>query len=229
MENGIDILAFGAHPDDVEIGMGGTIRKFANEGKRIVICDLTYAECSSNGTVQLRQQEAMEAGKILGIHERMVVGLPDRGLYIKEEYIHQIIEVIRHYKPEMIFMPYEVDRHPDHGNATRLIEEAIFSAGVRKIETNTKEIHRATNVFYYMINGFHKPTFCIDTTETMNEKIASLNAYRSQFTKGDNGSDTPLTNGYIDSIMARETLFGKEVGTKYAEGFISKKPLLLFK
>lgn len=229
MQNKIDILAFGAHPDDVEIGMGGTIKKFVNEGKSIVICDLTYAECSSNGTVAIRQQEATKAQQLLGVQERIVLGLPDRGLYIQPEQIHAVVEVIRYYQPQMIFMPYEMDRHPDHGNATRIIEEAVFSAGIKKIKTKTATPHRVNQAYYYMINGFHHPTFCIDITETMDAKIASLQAYESQFVKGQEGEDTPLTNGYIDSVVARETLFGKEVNVKYAEGFISKKPLLLHK
>jgi N-acetylglucosamine malate deacetylase 1 len=227
MEKKIDILAFGAHADDVEIGMGGTLAKFAANGKRIIICDLTKAELSSNGTVDLRLREAKQAADILGV-DRISLDLPDRGLYLQKESIDQIVGVIRQYQPKLVFAPYFEDRHPDHGNCASLVEEAAFSAGIRKyLEGDQHEPHRITNMYFYMINGFHKPDFVIDVTETMDKKVNSLKAYRSQFEKGKNGVDTPLVNGYIETVEARERLFGKEVGVMYAEGFISKKPLLI--
>ncbi|MFJ8256296.1 bacillithiol biosynthesis deacetylase BshB1 [Peribacillus asahii] len=227
MNETIDILAFGAHADDVEIGMGGTLAKYAQMGKKIMICDLTKAEMSSNGTVERRIQEANQAAKILGV-ERMSLNLPDRGLYMKEEYIQEIITVIRTYKPTLVFAPYTVDRHPDHGNASRLVEEAVFSAGVRKYMENAGlGAHRVQNVYFYMINGFHKPDFVMDISAFMQTKIDSLKAYESQFVKSDATIDTPLVNGYIETVEARERMFGKEVGVTYAEGFMSKKPLLI--
>lgn len=223
----IDILAFGAHADDVEIGMGATIAKYAKLGKKIVICDLTESELSSNGTVERRKQEAKSAGEVLGIAERITLQLSDRGLYINEESIKKIVEVIRTYKPKVVFAPYWEDRHPDHGNCTKLVREAVFSAGIRKFNANDTMPHRTQHVYYYMINGFHKPDFVIDTSSFMESKIASLNCYSSQFTKTNDSVDTPLINGYIESIEAREKLFGKEVGVLYAEGFKGNKPILL--
>lgn len=224
----IDILAFGAHADDVEIGMGGTLAKYAKMGKKILICDLTKAEMSSNGTIERRIEEASHSAEILGV-KRISLNLPDRGLYLIEEYIHKIIPIIRTYKPKLVFVPYVVDRHPDHGNAARIVEEAVFSAGVRKVmENEHMEAHHVQNVYYYMINGFHKPDFVIDISEYMAQKIASLQAYQSQFVKSDRTVDTPLVNGYIETVEARERMFGKEIGVKYAEGFMSKKPLLIY-
>lgn len=228
--NHLDILAFGAHADDVEIGMGGTIAKYASQGKRIGICDLTRAELSSNGTVDIRAEEAQNAAGIIGVQVRENLHLPDRGLYITEDSIKLVAAVIRKYRPKIIFTPYSVDRHPDHGNCTKIVEEAFFSAGIRKFETN--EVfppYRPSQIFYYMINGFHKPDFVVDITEFMDQKISSLNAYRSQFQKTNNSFDTPLVNGYIESVEAREKLFGKEVGVKYAEGFKVKAPIILNK
>lgn len=226
-QNHIDILAFGAHADDVEIGMGGTLAKYAHMGKKILICDLTKAEMSSNGTVERRIEEANRAAEILGV-KRISLNLPDRGLYMKDEYIKEIITIIRNYKPTLVFVPYVVDRHPDHGNAARLVEEAVFSAGVRKVmENESFGAHHIQNLYYYMINGFHKPDFVIDISEHMNQKIDSLQAYQSQFIKSDSTVDTPLVNGYIETVEARERMYGKEVGVKYAEGFMSKKPLLI--
>ena len=227
IQRDVDILAFGAHADDVEIGMGGTLAKYAQMGKKILICDLTKAEMSSNGSVDRRMEEANLAAEILGV-QRLSLNLPDRGLYMKDEYIKEIIPIIRKYKPKLVFAPYVVDRHPDHGNAARLVEEAVFSAGVRKVmENESLGAHHVKNLYYYMINGFHKPDFVIDITEYMDKKIDSLNAYQSQFIKNDRTVDTPLVNGYIETVEARERMFGKEVGVNYAEGFMSKKPLLL--
>lgn len=228
MENKLDILAFGAHADDVEIGMGGTIAKYAAQGKKIGICDLTAAELSSNGTVGIRGKEANEAGRILGISVRENLHLPDRGLFLTEESIRQVASIIRKYRPQIIFAPYSIDRHPDHGNCSKIVEEAFFSAGIRKyITMDEYPPHRPSQIYFYMINGFHKPDFVIDITDYMDKKIASLNAYQSQFQKTAGSFDTPLVNGYIETVEAREKLFGKEVGVKYAEGFKVKAPLVL--
>lgn len=228
MSYNIDILAFGAHADDVEIGMGGSIAKWVHEGKKVVICDLTKAELSSNGTVEMRQVEAKNAAEILGVKERITLDLSDRGLYKNEDNILKIVEVIRTYKPVLVFAPYYEDRHPDHANCSYLVEEAFFSSGIRKIKTNTSDAaHKPKSLYHFMINGFHRPDFTVDITEFMDKKVESLYAYKSQFIETDNGVKTPLTDGYIETVQARERLFGKEVGTTYAEGFKTKKPILL--
>jgi N-acetylglucosamine malate deacetylase 1 len=224
----IHILAFGAHADDVEIGMGGTIAKLAAEGKKVAICDLTEADLSSNGTIELRKKEAKHAAAILGVTERTSLGLPDRGLYLNDEYIRKISSVIRKYRPQIIFAPYFEDRHPDHGNCARLVEEAVFSAGIKKYETENNELpHRTSKVYFYMINGFHKPDFMINISGFINLKLASLRAYKSQFESTEQSYETPLVNGYIETVESRERLFGKQVGVEFAEGFISKTPILL--
>jgi bacillithiol biosynthesis deacetylase BshB1 len=224
----LDILAIGAHPDDVEIGMGGSIAKYANKGFKIGICDLTKAELSSNGTVSVRQEEAKRAGEILGVTKRIQLTLPDRGLYLTESAIQSIVTVIREYQPRIIFVPYFEDRHPDHGHCARLVEEAVFSAGIRKYkDTLDLPSHRVQSIYYYMINGFHKPDFVIDISNTIDQKLTSLRAYESQFEKTFGSTETPLTNGYIESVESRERLYGKEVGVMYAEGFKTKNPILL--
>ncbi|WP_075982110.1 bacillithiol biosynthesis deacetylase BshB1 [Bacillus massilinigeriensis] len=229
MEN-LHILAFGAHADDVEIGMAGTIAKYSSQGKVIGICDLTHAELSSNGDVETRKKEAKESAGILGVKVRETLDLPDRGLLLNDKAIRKIVNVIRKYRPQVVFVPYPEDRHPDHGNCTRLVEEAIFSAGIKKFEDEEElQPHRVTSLYYYMINGFHKPDFVIDVTDFMDEKISSLNAYKSQFMRVKNSFDTPLVNGYIETVKARERLFGTEVGIPFAEGFKLKKPFLVNK
>ncbi|MCY7993697.1 bacillithiol biosynthesis deacetylase BshB1 [Bacillus haynesii] len=224
----LDILAFGAHSDDVEIGMGGTIAKYTKKGFQIGICDLTQAELSSNGTVETRKSEAALAAEILGASPRISLTLPDRGLFPSQAAIREAVAVIRKHKPKLVFVPYPKDRHPDHGHAAEIVEEAVFPAGIHKYEDAEKQpAHKVQNVYYYMINGFHKPEFVIDISETINQKKESLAAYQSQFTRSRQSVETPLTNGYIETVEAREKLLGKEVGVAYAEGFFSKRTLLL--
>jgi N-acetylglucosamine malate deacetylase 1 len=226
----LHILAFGAHADDVEIGMGGSIAKLTANGKRIGICDLTDADLSSNGTIELRKQEAKKAAEILGVTERLSLGLPDRGLLLNEEFIREIASVIRRYQPQIVFAPYYEDRHPDHGNCARLVEEAVFSAGIRKYVTkNGEEPHKVPRLYFYMINGFHQPDFSIDISNTMEQKTAALRAYKSQFEQTEDSVKTPLVNGYIETVEARERLFGQQVGVTFAEGFKSKVPILLYR
>lgn len=226
MSKSVHILAFGAHADDVEIGMGGTIAKYSKKNE-IVICDLTKAELSSNGTVVTRLEEAKLASEKLGVSKRIQLDILDRGITINDEQIKKIVSVIREYRPQIIFAPYYEDRHPDHGNCAKLVKEAIFSAGIQKFEDVLNlPAHKVNAFYYYMINGFHKPNFIIDISNEINQKIDALNAYKSQFVKQQGSVDTPLTNGYISSVLARESLFGKEVGVDYGEGFITERPLL---
>jgi bacillithiol biosynthesis deacetylase BshB1 len=226
--NQLHILAFGAHADDVEIGMAGTLAKLISEGKSAGICDLTDADLSSNGTVSLRKEEAKHAAEILGVSMRTSLAMPDRGLYLIEGYINKIAEVIRTFKPEIVFAPYFEDRHPDHGNCARMVEEAVFSAGIRKYKTAGSEApHKVKRLYFYMINGFHQPDFTVDISSFIDKKLASLRAYRSQFEVTGESFDTPLVNGYIETVEARERMFGKLVGVTFAEGFKTKVPILL--
>ncbi|EIJ83279.1 bacillithiol biosynthesis deacetylase BshB1 [Bacillus methanolicus] len=224
----LDILAFGAHADDVEIGMGGTIAKYASKGYKIGICDLTKAELSSNGTVDIRRTEANRAAEILGTSVRETLDIPDRGIFLTESYIKKVANVIRRYRPKIVFAPYFEDRHPDHSNCARLVKEAVFSAGIKKFETQeNSEPHRVANVFYYMINGFHVPDFVIDISDFIDKKMAALHAYESQFVKSNESFETPLVNGYIEAVEARERMFGKEAGVAFAEGFKTARPILI--
>ncbi|MBM7713615.1 bacillithiol biosynthesis deacetylase BshB1 [Bacillus thermophilus] len=223
----IDILAFGAHADDVEIGMAGSIYKWASEGKKIVICDLTEAELSSNGTVEKRHAEAKEAAQRLHVHERINLHFPDRGLFMKEEYIKRIAGVIRRYKPIVVFAPFWEDRHPDHGNCAALVKEAFFSAGIQKYEADGQSVHKARQLLYYFINSQPRPDVAVDISLFIEEKLFALRAYESQFMKGPNGVETVLTNGYLERIEARERLYGLETGVAFAEGFKTDRPLLV--
>jgi bacillithiol biosynthesis deacetylase BshB1 len=217
-------LAFGAHADDVEIGMGATIKKETVRGRDVVICDLTEAELSSNGTVEIRKNEASEAAEILGVHKRVNLSLPDRGLIMNHEYILKLVSCIREYKPEYVFAPFWVDRHPDHGNCANLVKEAVFSAGIKNVKDPLGQpAHKVKQVFYYLINSTEKPGLFVDVSEFYSYKIDALQAYASQFVKTAESVDTPLTNGYIERVQTRDKLFGYEAGVSYAEGFVTEK------
>lgn len=223
MQENIDLLAFGAHPDDVEIGMGGTLALHASGGYRTGICDLTLAELSSNGDIKTRQNEAAEASKLLQLNYRHNLQFKDRGLSIDDKKIAKLVDVIRSLRPRLIFAPYTEDRHPDHGHCGRLIEEAYFSSGIRRYKgEKSLDAYRPEALYFYFINGFHKPDFAVDITSVQQTKMNALRSYRSQFVSAKGSVETPLTNGYLETVESRDRLYGKESHTDYAEGFKSK-------
>lgn len=223
MSQTLDLLAFGAHPDDVEIGMGGTLALHASQGFRTGICDLTLAELSSNGTVERRQKEAEKASQLLALEMRENLNLKDRELYIDQHKVAKIVDVIRTYQPKIIFAPYMEDRHPDHGHCSRLIEEAFFSSGIRRFKGEKNlEVYRPEALYFYFINGFHQPDFVVDITEVQSKKMTALSAYESQFVIETDSVATPLTNGYLETVEYRDRLYGKESGVPFAEAFKSK-------
>lgn len=227
--DGLDILAIGAHPDDVEIGAAGTLLKAAKNGQRVAILDLTYAELSSNGTVERRQQEAAEATKLLGLAARYQFALPDRGLEsVRDEAIAKVVDLIRTTRPTIVLAPYWQDRHPDHESVSRIVKEAIFNAGIHKYQGEQGlPAFRPAAFYYYFINSTATPGFFVDISDIYIEKKNILSCYRSQFEREEGSVNTPLNNGYIELVEYRERLFGQQAGTTYAEGFVSSTPLRL--
>ncbi len=225
----LDMLVFAAHPDDAEIGMGGTIVKHAQAGRSVGIVDLTYAEMSSNGNVETRQREAEQAGQILGLAARDNLGLPDRGLSGSSEQLAAMVASIRKYRPRIVFAPYFIDRHPDHIACSRLAEEAVFNAKLRKYAPELPA-WTVDQLYFYFINDAHTPQLLIDISDVQETKMAALRAYRSQFMPEGNEADwveTPLTGAYLDNIVARDRLLGQPRKLQYAEGFIAKGPIAL--
>lgn len=222
----MDILAFGAHPDDVEIGMGGTLAKHANAGYRTAICDLTGAEMSSNGTVETRRQEAAEASAVLGLSGRSNLGLPDRGLTGSAEQVEAIVREIRRLRPRIVFAPYWVDRHPDHIDCSRLVEAAVFNAKLRNYLPELPPV-AVEQLYFYFINDSSEVSLIVDISEHYEQKLNALRAYRSQFapvSRGENRVSTPLTDRYIERVEARDLLLGQTRGWAFAEGFAIKRP-----
>lgn len=228
MNDTLDLLIFGAHPDDAEIGMGGTIAKHTKEGQRVGICDLTRAEMSSNGTVEIRQAEAEAASQSLGIVVRSNLGLPDRGLELRAELVNPIVQEIRRWKPRVVFAPYWEDRHPDHIACSRLVQEAVFNAKLRRYLPET-EAHAVKDCYFYFINDVVNPDVMVDITSVYESKRESLRAYRSQFEAAGAGNDyvaTPLNQNYLERVEARDALLGQKRSVAFAEGFMSRLPYL---
>jgi N-acetylglucosamine malate deacetylase 1 len=225
----LDILAIGAHPDDVEIGASGSLLLAAKQGQRVGILDLTYAELSSNGNVERRQQEAAAADRLLGVCARYNFGLPDRGLEpVREKAISRVVELIRKTRPRVVLAPYLQDRHPDHESVSRIVREAVFNSGIRKFEPSEElSAYRPAQLLYYFINTTVTPQVVVDVTSVYPEKMDVLRCYRSQFELEEGSVDTPLTNGYLEMVEYRERLFGQQAGVRYAEGFMSQAPYVL--
>ncbi|WP_340024413.1 bacillithiol biosynthesis deacetylase BshB1 [Paenibacillus sp. FSL K6-1096] len=221
----LDILVFGAHADDAEIGMAGTIAKHTAAGFKVGICDLTQAEMSSNGTVELRRQEAEQAAGLLGAAVRTNLGLPDRGLYLTEQHLAAVTAEIRRFAPSIVFAPYWEDRHPDHIACSKLVEEAVFNAKLRKYMPEQPAVQEP-QLYFYFINDLGRTDLIVDVTAQYPVKEQSLSCYRSQFglSPGEDAVSTPLTEGYIDRVRSRDMLLGQRRLIPFAEGFASKVP-----
>ncbi|GAA4708847.1 bacillithiol biosynthesis deacetylase BshB1 [Brevibacillus fulvus] len=225
----LDILAIGAHPDDVEIGAAATLLKAAKAGKRVGILDLTLAELSSNGTVERRQAEAAAASELIGLTARYNFAFPDRGLEpVREQAIERVVELIRQTRPEVVLAPYWQDRHPDHESVSRIVREAVFNAGIYKYHADPQwPAYRPSRLLYYFINSPAAPGIVVDVSDVYEQKLDVLRCYRSQFEREENSVSTPLNNGYIEAVAYRERLFGQQTGVQYGEGFISATPFVV--
>ena len=229
MEQRLDLLIFGAHPDDAEIGMAGTIKKHTSAGLRVGVCDLTRAEMSSNGTVEIRQSEADRASEILGLAMRSNLGLPDRGLFLQSDYIMKITAEIRKWKPRIVCAPYWQDRHPDHVSCSMLVQEAVFNAKLRQYMPESSA-HTVENTWFYFINDVADVDVMVDVSSYYDAKRDALYAYASQFNFSQASSEqvlTPLNQGYVERVEARDLLLGQKRNVQYAEGFVSKLPILM--
>ncbi|MES2431498.1 MAG: bacillithiol biosynthesis deacetylase BshB1 [Bacteroidota bacterium] len=227
----LDILAFAVHPDDAELGCGGTLFTEKLLGKKTGIIDLTQGELGTRGTVEGRKKESADAAKILQLDVRENLCMADG--FFKNDVAHQlkVIQAIRKYQPEIIICNAPEDRHPDHGRSAQLVEDAAFLSGLKKIETfdnNTpQEAWRPKYVFNYIQDRYLKPDFVVDITESFDTKIASVKAHTSQFFNPDSNEPQTYisTPDFLDGIIYRAKMFGKMIGVKYAEGYISKKML----
>lgn len=221
----LDILAFGAHPDDVELSCGATLAKEVSLGKTVGVVDLTRGELGTRGSAEIRDTESAKAAAILGLAVRENLRFRD-GFFVNDE-VHQIevIKMLRKYRPDIVLCNAVDDRHIDHGKGSRLVSDACFLSGLRRIETEIdgtlQEAWRPKVVYHYIQWKNLVPDFVVDVTGFMDVKVDSLMAYSSQF-YDPNSTDpvTPIaTKNFKDSILYRAADLGRLIGSEYAEGF----------
>ncbi len=229
----VDILAVGAHPDDVELSCGGTLAKMIDEGKTVAILDLTAGEMGTRGTDLTRAQEASDASKILGVSARENLGFPDGFLLNTQEYQLEIVKMIRKYQPEIVIANAIDDRHPDHAKAAKLVSDACFLAGLVKIKTEQNGAEqtqwRPKHIFHYIQWKHIVPDFVIDITDYLPQKLEACMAYKTQFYNPDSAEPvTPIaTKDFLESLTYRAQDLGRLSGVDYAEGFTTEKLIAL--
>ena len=226
----LDILAFGAHPDDVEISCSGTILKHVSLGYKVGVIDLTRGELGTRGSVDIRNQECEEASKIMGIHARENLDLADGFFEINEQTKLKVIQVIRKYRPEIVLANTIDDRHPDHGRAAKLVAESAFLAGLRKIHSELdgmeQEAWRPKSLYHYIQDWQLKPDFIVDITGFMEKRMQSMLAYKSQFYNPNSAEpETPISSqAFLNMIIYRAHEMGRIIGTEHGEAFKMHRP-----
>lgn len=227
----LDILAIGAHPDDVELSAAGTLLKEAAAGKKIGIVDLTKGELGTRGSAELRMQEAAKASKILGLSARENLAMKDGFFENSEDNIIKLVKMIRKYQPKIVLANAPSDRHPDHGRAGKFISDACFYSGLRRIETKvdgeTQEAWRPEAVYHYIQDYFIEPDFVVDISEFKDKKMEAIKAFASQFY--DPNSDEPESpisvKNLFDFLEGRMANMGRYIGAEFGEGFITDRPI----
>ena len=227
----LDILAFGAHPDDVELGCAGTLLGAIAEGKKVGVIDLTKGELGTRGSISQRLSEAQLASELLGLSIRENLGMADGFFINNKEHQLIIIETIRRFQPSIIFCNAPEDRHPDHGRAASLIKEAAFLSGLEKIKTShegiAQEAWRPTQVFHYIQSRSLTPHFVVDISKHIEKKMEAILAHSSQFyDPKSNEPDTFISSAaFLEFVKGRAKELGQQIGVQYAEGFITQKTL----
>jgi bacillithiol biosynthesis deacetylase BshB1 len=224
----VDVLAFGPHPDDIEIGIGGTLAKHAALGHRVGLCDLTAGEMSTNGTVEERLAEAARASDVLGARWRTNLRLPDRGIGADQAHVRLAAELVRRARPAVVAVPYWSDRHPDHVAASQLLTDAVFNAGLRRYSADG-DPWRPESVCYYFINESAAPSFVVDVSAHYETKRRALACYVTQFRPaGSDAVNTRLTTPLFQQLLeSRDAQFGAQAGVRFAEGFVIRRPVVL--
>ncbi|MEE9348801.1 MAG: bacillithiol biosynthesis deacetylase BshB1 [Flavobacteriaceae bacterium] len=225
----LDILAIGAHPDDIELGCGATIAKEIANGKKVGVLDLTRGELGTRGSAKIRDKEAANAAKILGLSVRENLGFAD-GFFINDkEHQLKIIEIIRKYQPDIVLCNAVEDRHIDHSKGSKLASDSSFLSGLRKIETTLNgenQTHwRPKHVYHYIQWNTIKPDFLVDVSNFIDVKIDAVKAYSSQFYNPNSKEPvSPITSkNFLESIHYRSKDFGRLIGVDYAEGFTTER------
>jgi N-acetylglucosamine malate deacetylase 1 len=222
----VDLLAFGPHPDDLEIGLGGTLAKQAALGHAVGLCDLTRGEMSSNGTPEERVKEGEAARQVLGARWRENLGIPDRAIGSSPDHTRKVVELIRRARPRAIAIPYWQDRHPDHQAAAVILRDAVFNAKLRRYDA-AGDPWQPEWVCYYFINDAGPISFVVDVSEHYDVKRKALACYRSQFTRATDSAATRLNSSTFNQLIeSRDMQFGALAGVPFAEGIVVNEPIV---
>lgn len=217
-----DILCITAHPDDVELGCGGTVASAIDSGKTVAIVDLTRGELGSRGTPELRKEEATTAAQVLGVQHREILDLGDGLFEETQDNLRQIVERIRHFQPDIVISNAISDRHPDHGRAAKLVTRACFLAGLVNFEGGNNEAWRPRNVYYMLQDRYAHPDVIVDISDHYEKKMEAIMAFASQFHRPDGGNEpqTPISSPeFLEFLKARAVEMGRIIGARYGEGF----------
>jgi N-acetylglucosamine malate deacetylase 1 len=220
----LDLLVFGPHPDDIEIGLGATVALHVALGHEVGLCDLTLGEMGSNGTVEDRRREAAAAAKVLGVAWRENLEWPDGGITSAPEFVRSAVDMLRTHRPRVIAIPYWKDRHPDHVAASEVLTLAAFKSGLRKYETRD-DPWRPEWVCHYFINDGDTPSFVVDVSAHYQKKRDALACFRTQFApEGEGAVQTRLTAAsFKQLVFSRDVQFGAQIGVPYAEGIVVRE------
>jgi len=223
----VDLLVFGPHPDDIEIGLGGCVARHVDLGLRVGLCDLTAGEMGSNGTVEERMAEAEAAREVLGAAWRVNLRWTDRAIG-GQDHIGSAALLIRRTRPRTVAIPYWSDRHPDHVAASQVLTEAVFNSGLRRYEPPV-EAWKPARVCYYFINDSAAPSFVVDVSAAYERKRCALACYVSQFRPaGADAAATRLTSPRFRQLVeSRDAQFGALAGVEFAEGVIVRDPIVM--
>jgi len=222
----VDLLVFGPHPDDLEIGLGGTIARQTASGLQVGLCDLTAGELGSNGTVEQRLAEAEAARAVLGATWRSNLHWPDRGIGTDPDHLQQAVTFLRRHRPRTVAVPYWSDRHPDHVAASELLTEAVFNSAMRRYRPS-EDTWKPDWICYYFINNAAPPSFVVDVSEYYDRKREALDCHVSQFRRNEPGVAATRLNSptFRQLIESRDAQFGALAGVAWAEGFVVREPI----
>ena len=225
----LDVIAFGAHPDDVELGCGGTIIKLGAQGYTTGVVALTRGEMGTRGTAEIRAQEFAAAAGVMGVSVHKALDMPDGRVESNWENKLKVIREIRTHRPRIVFAPYWVARHPDHEAASQIVREASYLAGLKKLDTG-QEAHRPFKVLFYQSRFEFSASFVVDISSTHGKKLDAIRSYGSQFDspdRADYGTDETLISrpDFVERIETRDRQYGTYVGVKFGEPFLVREAL----
>ena len=227
----LDVLAIGAHPDDVELSCGGTIIRIIKDGYRVGVLDITQGELGTRGNAKIRALEAAHAAAIMGVEVRENLGIPDGNIEPSMKNRLKLVKVIRRYRPDILLFPYREDRHPDHERTHTLCREAWFAAGLEKVVTRSsgkrQKAFRPRAYYHYMQWFEFVPSFVVDVTAEYEQRMEAMQAYRSQFHNPSSSEPETIltTTEFQDMVTTRLKYYGDRIGKKYGEAFLSPAPL----